>query len=108
MDRAEVVGWDVTRGASPSRILAGSGKPRPSAIRSNRSSFSTCSTPRMMSLTLPWDRPHAMPICVWLAPAPLELAAPCTTLMQKAGSLFGNRPSALVAGEGFEPSTSGL
>jgi hypothetical protein len=26
----------------------------------------------------------------------------------KAGSLFENRPLALVAGEGFEPSTSGL
>ena len=28
--------------------------------------------------------------------------------MQKVGSLFENWPLALVAGEGFEPSTSGL
>jgi hypothetical protein len=33
---------------------------------------------------------------------------PFTNLMQKAASLFERRPLVLVAGEGFEPSTSGL
>ena len=33
---------------------------------------------------------------------------PCTNHMQKALSLFEKGPLALVAGEGFEPSTSGL
>ena len=33
---------------------------------------------------------------------------PCTNRKQKAGSLFENRPLALVAGAGFEPATSGL
>jgi hypothetical protein len=31
-----------------------------------------------------------------------------TDRKQKAGSLFENRPLALVAGVGFEPTTSGL
>jgi hypothetical protein len=33
---------------------------------------------------------------------------PFTNQKQKAGSLFENRPLALVAGAGFEPATSGL
>ena len=33
---------------------------------------------------------------------------PCTNHKRKALSLFEKGPSALVAGEGFEPSTSGL
>ncbi len=33
---------------------------------------------------------------------------PCTNYEQKALSLFEKGPLALVAGEGFEPSTSGL
>jgi hypothetical protein len=35
-------------------------------------------------------------------------ANPCTNHMQKALSLFERGPLALVAGEGFEPSISGL
>jgi integrase len=37
-----------------------------------------------------------------------SLANPLANYMQKAGSLFENRPLALVAGAGFEPATSGL
>ena len=38
----------------------------------------------------------------------LPCTNPCTNHMQKALSLFEKGPLALVAGEGFEPSTSGL
>ena len=58
------------RGARPRLIRAGSGRPRPLAMCSNTSSFSTCWTPRMMSLTLPCGSTHAMPIWVWTYTAP--------------------------------------
>ena len=38
----------------------------------------------------------------------LPCAKSVSTRKQEAGSLFENRPLALVAAEGFEPSTSGL